>query len=238
MNRKERKLKRKSKETRLMGVLTLTSLLLIIWEMFIYRQTFINVFIPIFVLVAGGFCTFLIVRKSPLFYKGNPESSVLRSLYGTFTFGGILMFVFMALNHYVPIGDPKNISLKVLKADHFGDRYGEGDPYVIVRYNGMRKQLVFSHDVNIDDCVSVHLQIRTGLFGFKTIEKMELESLDLDYIRQVEEEKQYTKIKRKAEEYYSKGNTRKAIELYERAVQLKPSDETAAFRLKELRTLE
>jgi hypothetical protein len=44
----------------------------------------------------------------------------------------------------------------------------------------------------------------------------------------------YNKIITKAEEYYSNGNIEKSIELYERAIRLKPSDDNAKKRLKEL----
>lgn len=48
-------------------------------------------------------------------------------------------------------------------------------------------------------------------------------------------ETQYARIIQKAEEYYDQGNLDKAIELYKRAVSLKPSDKKAAERLEELR---
>lgn len=51
------------------------------------------------------------------------------------------------------------------------------------------------------------------------------------------EAKEYNKIITKAEEYYTNGNLDKAIELYERAVVFKPSDEKAKARLEELKSL-
>lgn len=219
-----------------MGALTLISLISIICEMFIYRKTFISVFIPIFILIAGGFCAYLLVRKKSWFYNGKSDFSFARSFHGTFTFGGILMFIFMALNYYIKIDDCESISLKVVKTDHFGSKHGVGDPYVIVRYENMRKQLVFPRDVHVENCVSVRMQINKGLFGFKTIEWMELENFKSDRTSQ-DVRKQYDKIKQKAEEQYSKGDTRKAIKLYERAVQLKPTDKAAVLRLEELKRL-
>ena len=47
--------------------------------------------------------------------------------------------------------------------------------------------------------------------------------------------KQYQRIKVKAEESYLNGNLDRAIELYERALKLKPSDVQAENRLTELK---
>lgn len=52
---------------------------------------------------------------------------------------------------------------------------------------------------------------------------------------QQEEDEQYQRIIDKGEEYFVKGDLKKAIELYERAVTLRPSDEKAKKRLEELK---
>lgn len=49
------------------------------------------------------------------------------------------------------------------------------------------------------------------------------------------EDKRYQDILDKAEEHYANGNKTRAIELYERAVSLRPSDEQAKSRLEELK---
>lgn len=148
------------------------------------------------------------------------------------------MFSFMALNYYVPISGEKEISLKMIKTDSFGARRGRvGDPYAIVIYGNTRKQLVFSRRADIENFRSVRLKTAQGLFGFTTIKSMRLENSKVANHREIEVQYQYDKIKLKAEEYYSEGNLDKAIELYERAIQFKPRDKQAAFRLKELKAL-
>lgn len=232
------KIRKKSRHTQFIGVLTFISILLILWEMSIYRKTFISMLIPIAVGVIGGFLIFLFLNTRINYYSKGNRPFWVKAFHGTFTFGGILMFSFMVLNYYGPISREKEISLKMIKTDSFGARRGRaGDPYAIVIYGNTRKQLVFSRRADIENFRSVRLKIAQGLFGFTTIKSMRLENSKVANHRDIEVQYQYDKIKLKAEEYYSEGNLDKAIELYERAIQLKPRDKQASFRLKELKTL-
>ncbi|MGB0914754.1 MAG: tetratricopeptide repeat protein [Crocinitomicaceae bacterium] len=61
--------------------------------------------------------------------------------------------------------------------------------------------------------------------------------IQLNEQMKAEVKNEYQKIKEKAEESYLIGDIDRAIELYERAVRLKPSDEQAKNRLKELNQL-
>jgi tetratricopeptide (TPR) repeat protein len=220
-----------------MYALTMTSFLLIIWEMFIYRKTFISVFIPITVWGLGGFLFFLFLNTRLKYYKNAGTPFWARAFHGTFTFGAMLMFCFMALNYYMPISEAKERNLKVIKTNRFGARRGRtGDPYVIALHDGVRKQLVFPNDADVHNCISVNVKMATGLFGFETVLSAELAEFKKEQFGPGITD-QYKRLKWKAEEYSMNGDRKKAIELYQRAVKLNPADTLAAKRLLELKAM-
>ncbi|WP_300666435.1 tetratricopeptide repeat protein, partial [Fluviicola sp.] len=150
--------------------------------------------------------------------------------HGTILFGGIILVLFMALNFYIPVGRTETLHLKVIKTARFGSRRGVGDPYAIVDYHGLKKQLVFPANTTIANNDYLEISLTKGLFGFPVVGEMQVINQ-----REAEEERAYQKMLDRAEAYYSKGNPTKAIELYERASGLRPSDTLPKMRLKEIK---
>ena len=222
-----------------MSILTFGSLLLIIWEMFIFRKTFISIVIPLSILFIGGLIAFILLRNRIHYYINSKHTIFLQAIHGIVLFGGILMFSFMGANYYITIQKEKVFDLKVEKTGHLArGRRGCGNPYVIVNYNNTRKQLVFPCNTKIENCTNVKVALNEGLFGYVVIKKMKplisgTFNKNQDY--KVDELNEYLKILSKAEEHYKNGNIRRSIELYERAATLNPSDNLPKLRLEEIR---
>ncbi|WP_430405737.1 hypothetical protein [Fluviicola sp.] len=218
---------------RLMSIMTFVSIGAILWEISLFRKTFINVSIPLTLFIGGGFILFLLFRNRIRYYVENAYGFFLQAFHGIILFGGLLMFFFMALNFYIPTGKIELVDLKVIKTGTLAKgRHGCGNPYAVVDYHGFEKQLIFPCSANLDHAERIKVHLQKGLLGFLVVKDTKLlNSADS------EEAKQYLNILIHAEKYYSEGNSQKAIELYERAVRLKPSDQLAKIRLKELKSI-
>jgi hypothetical protein len=229
---------KKKKSQLMMGLITFLSLILIIWEMSLFRKTFISVYIPFLLFIVGGLVCFFFVRKKMDLYTQSQSNIFKQALHGMVLFGGPLMFLFMGINYYIPNSKSSSIQLKVLETGNLArGRRGCGNPYVVVMYKGFEKQLIFPCNTQMTNNDSISVSLRKGAFGFLVIDKMKLiqsPDYDINYIHEMEET-QYNKILIHAEKYYSEGNIQKSIELYERAVQLRPSDSLAKIRLTEIK---
>jgi hypothetical protein len=231
-----RKKNQNSKSNRLMSILTFASIILIIWEMFIFRKTFINFFIPFSLFIIGGLLLFFILRKKIKYYIETEHGLLSQVFHGTVLFGGTLMFIFMFLNYYLPVNKIELIELKVIETGNLTNRRGCDAPFAKVDYYGFEKQLVFPCNTNLNSANYIKVKLQKGLFGFMVVKDLKLEnSRHSDSSIDTDLEKQYIKILVRAEEYYSDGNIEKSIELYERAIRLKPTDKLAKIRLKEIK---
>jgi tetratricopeptide (TPR) repeat protein len=224
---------------RIMSILTLGSLLLIIWEMFIFRKTFISFLIPLSILIVGGLIAFIALKDKIKYYNQNEHSVYLQAIHGIILFGGLLMFAFMGANYYFVNHKEIKLNLKVEETGRLArGRRGCGNPYAMVNYNNTQKQLIFPCNVKLENCSSVKVALKEGLFGFVVIKNM----IPLNCVTNGEKEdeivnfhKEYMKILSKAEEHYQNGNIEKSIELYERAASLNPDDKLPKLRLEEIR---
>ena len=227
------------KRNRIMSILTFGSLLLIIWEMFIFRKTFISFLIPLSILVIGGLAAFFSLRNKINYYIQNEHSIFLQAIHGIILFGGLLMFSFMGANYYFTTQKEEIFDLKVVETGHLArGRRSCGNPYAIVNYNNTKKQLIFPCNTDLENCTNVKVGLNQGLFGFVVIKEMKpliskTSNQNQDY--KVDELKAYLKILSKAEEYYKNGNIERSIELYERASTLNPDDKLPKLRLEVIR---
>ncbi len=223
---------------RKVGIITFVSLIALIAQMFLYRKTFINFWIPFSIFLVGGFVLFTLFRKRFQYYIETKHAFYLQVFHGTIMFGGILVFTFMGLNYYLPTDKDHEVEMRVLHTDYLsaGRRGGCGNPYAIVHYNGMEKQLVFPCNTNLIQGQNIKVSLNKGLFGFLIVEEMTslVTQEDLDQLQIKEETDQYHKILDAAESNLQKGDTAKAIEYFQRAVGFKPSHKATKKRLEEI----
>jgi hypothetical protein len=77
---------------------------------------------------------------------------ILRVVYNTGAFGGIVIYSFMALNFYSITGNEKMITTKIIKSGSLAKgRHGCSHPYVIVEIIDRTKQVVLPCDFEIGD---------------------------------------------------------------------------------------
>ena len=223
----------------IMSILTIGSLLLINWEMSIYRKTFISFLVPFSVFIIGGLTTFFFLRKRMSFYSQNEHNILLQAIHGLVFFGGIIIFSFMGTNFYFSDRNEKIYNLKIEKTGRLAKgRYGCGKPYAIVNYENSSKQLIFSCNTEIENSSKVKVSIKNGFFGFAIIKEMK-PLYERKHVDQIDDkpplEIEYKKILNKADEHFRKGNIEKSIELYERATTLRPNDKLPKLRLQEIK---
>ncbi|WP_343747601.1 tetratricopeptide repeat protein [Fluviicola sp.] len=196
-------------------------LLLLIWEVDLYRETFISLWTALVIYIGGGSIAFFLLRNRMRNYKRRVETYGIwwTTLAGIFFSGGVVLTLVMTLNYYIPLEKkPETIFLKVIKTGRFGGR-GSKDPYVIVDYNGFEKQLVFDYSTDVINSKLVKVSLRKGIFGFRTVR-----SASLIYSYDADEKRASQQILNQARKYELQGNIPKAIERYQRAVRFNPSD--------------
>lgn len=227
-----------------MSIATLIALVAIIWEMTIYRKTLIHFIIPFSIFLVGGTTLFWLLKGRIRFYSEIERSLFVKLLHGVLVFGGVLMFIFMALNYYLVSDQVLTPQLKVEEKGQLAKgRNGCGNPYVLVNYKGFEKQLILPCGTDLRNVERVKLELQEGLFGFMIVRSEELvyqeSKVEVDEGQSEKEEEQiYLKLIDQAEINANKGEIEKAIALYERALIFKPSDEHAKKRLKELKKKE
>ena len=227
-----KKKNQKPKSYRLLSILTFISILLIIWEMALFRKTFIPVFIPIVLFFTSGPILFWLLRKKINYYQETAHGIVAQLLHGTIFFGGPSIFIFMALNFYFPNENPQIFNLKVVEIGSLTNRRGCDPPYATVDYYGFQKQLIFPCNTNLSHTSRIEVKLQKGLLGFMILKDWKL--INSGQSESMVEDP-YLKLLEKAEEYYAAGNIQKTIELYERAIRFKPSDKSVKVRLEEIK---
>jgi len=223
-------------------VLTAGSILLILWQISIFRKTFISVQIPLTIMIGGGLLVFFLFRSKVSFFIDTSYNIFWQSIHAIILFGGILVFSFMAANYFITLDSEKTLRLEVIKVGDLakgGSKYGSScaEPYAIVEYNNTQKQLVFPCNTDLKNTKYINVALHEGLFGFIVVKKMH--PLIIEENNAVEAEnnllKEYLQLLSAAEESYSVGNLPKSIELYERAIELNPDDNLSRLRLNEIK---
>ncbi len=158
-----------------LGALFFVGMILIIWEIEIYRVTFIKAKILTLVWLLTGVLITPLFKKIFNIYCLNPYTPgrspiFFHVLFNTVSFGSILIFLFMFINQTFGSQYKTFITLPIQSYGHFAKtRRSCGQAYAHVIYKGEEKELVFGCDTKIEDYQSVQLEISTGLFGFEVI---------------------------------------------------------------------
>ena len=162
-------------KSNLLGALFFGGLVLTILEIYIYRVTFIFLYIPLSIWVLTGLLMTPIFKNIFNIYCFNPYSPertpmFFHYLYNIVSFGGILVFLFMWTNQTFNDKSKTVITLPIISYGHFAkSRRSCGEPYVHVVYKYKEKELVFPCDTEIEKYNSVYIEITKGLFGFDII---------------------------------------------------------------------
>jgi hypothetical protein len=160
----------------LLKTLFFVGLILLVWQIFIYRRTIIDLNIPLFICFTPG------LILTPLFFKklnyidGTRGHWTLHYLFHTITVGGIILFCFMSSNFYLANNVSVQSKFKIIDRGSLPGRKRHRDersPYVIINYNGMNKQLIFSYE-KMDEVMAAKyllLKVKKGLWGFDILDE-------------------------------------------------------------------
>lgn len=148
----------------------------IMWTINIYRNTLVDWKFSLIVVITGITITLLISfffwKKVMAFY---PLWSFI--VYCCLWGGSIPYSSILVINQELAQTKQFSDTFQVKQTGHFSKgRYSCGPPYVIIDFNGLEKQLVFSCDL-ADDIKLYHkvaLCYSTGYFGYNVIRNKEL----------------------------------------------------------------
>ena len=171
--------KKNTKIRNIGGALFFLGLGLLYWEVIIYRETIIDLKIPLLIWLTPG------IFLTPIFYNrinalDRKANWALHYFLHTCMTGSILLFSFMATNLYFADSHIMVKHFNVLNTGSISGPKGhrdEREPYVDINYEGLEKEVVFTYEetAKVMSAKSVKLTVRKGLLGFDILEKYEIE---------------------------------------------------------------
>jgi hypothetical protein len=158
----------------ILTILFIGGIILTILEINIYRQTLVSWTVITGVWVSSGLIA--IFFTSPVLTKHyETKSLLLKVVYNTVAFGGIVTYCFMALNFYFSSDKQTIVTTEIIKTGRLAKgRHGCGKPYADVFLKGQPKELVFPCGYELGQYRYVKLSIKKGLLGFDLIRDIEL----------------------------------------------------------------
>ncbi len=149
-------------------------LVLMVFEIFIYRKTIIETYIPISIILIVGFSTFYFNKqhyKKTYILTGN-FFPIMQNL---ISWGFVSCYIFMATNYY--LADKTTTEYRFLikeKSSMIGSKHhrDERKPLVTIDYFKFEKELVFRYaDTDkVDKADSVMVTVRKGGLGFDILD--------------------------------------------------------------------
>jgi hypothetical protein len=149
-------------------------LVLMVFEIFIYRQNIINTYIPISIILVVGFLTFYFNRqhyKRTYLLTGN-FFPIMQNL---ISWGFISCYIFMATNYYLAdntITEYKFIIKEKSSMTGSKGHRSERNPLVRIDYFNFEKELVFRYadTEKVNKADSAKVMVRKGGLGFDILD--------------------------------------------------------------------
>ncbi len=156
--------------------------ILMIFQIKIYRNTIIDLIIPIGIVIVTGIISFIFDFKN---YKQTYEySGIELYLYSIMHyiigFGFFVCSIFMLTNYYFADQNVKTESYKIIDRTWLPERVGKTgskkQPVFTINYKGKRKELVFYSQYynKMNSYKTVEFDIRKGFFGFDILKNKKL----------------------------------------------------------------
>ncbi len=175
MNRANKTISQQADRWKVFYIITfLTGIILMVFEIHIYRLTIINAIIPTSVILTVGTIAFTINwSNSRTAFNAKGIFSALTQNMGSWGF--IACYLFMATNYHFANNELKDLSFVIeSKSSMTGPkgRRNERKPLVIIDYYGFKKELVFSFNdtKRVEKADKVNVTVRKGLLGFDILE--------------------------------------------------------------------
>jgi hypothetical protein len=162
-------------KSNVLGGLFLVGLVLTVWEIYIYRVTFISFYIPLGVWPVTGIIITPIFKRTFNIYCFNPYTPgrtpmVFHYFFNVVSFGGVSVFLFMWTNQTFNDKSKAVLTHPIISYGHLAkSRRNCGEPYVVISYQSEKKELVFPCGTDVENYSSVYVETVKGLFGFDVI---------------------------------------------------------------------
>ncbi len=152
-----------------------------IWQINKYRNTIIDLTIPIGLILIVGIFAFIMDFKN---YKKTYNYSGIglyfyASMHYIIGFGFIVCSIFILTNYYLADSNITAESYEIIDSYALpggGIRKREPKPVFVINHNGKKKELVFytQYLENMNSYKTVEFDTRNGFFGFKILENKKL----------------------------------------------------------------
>jgi heme/copper-type cytochrome/quinol oxidase subunit 4 len=152
----------------------IAGLILMIFQIFLFRKTIIPIWIPLTIILTIGTVTFIFNRTH--FNRTNNSSGWFFSLLQNIcSWGFMFCYLFMSMNYYFADAEQLTSRFEIKSKSSMSGARGyrnERKPLVTIDYFGLEKVLVFSYNDThkIDKATKVSLTVRKGLLGFDILE--------------------------------------------------------------------
>lgn len=151
----------------------LAGLILLVFEISIYRSTIISVYIPLSIIIGIGLLLHILTfRKIKYLY---PETKHYQYFtYCLFSGGAFACYLFMAANYYILDSDIKYYSFTIKEKSSMPGGKGHRDerqPLVRVDWMETEKEFVFAYSdrFKVEQAKSIIISVRKGLFGYDVV---------------------------------------------------------------------
>lgn len=153
-------------------------LILMLFEVLIYRKTIIETYIPISIILVVGFLAFYF-NKQHYRKTYSIEGNFYPIMQNLISWGFISCYIFMATNYYLAENGTTNYRFKIKeKSSMPGPKRhrSEREPLVRIDYFGFEKELVFdfSDTEKVNSADSVKVSVKKGGLGFDILESYEV----------------------------------------------------------------
>ena len=141
------------------------------WGIKLYRLTFIDIWIPIAILVITSLST-LVLIKSHYAKTYKTDRLVYPILQSIMSVGFLVTSIFTMVNYYFPDDHEVTYEYTILKTGKLGGRHRRS--YGIIRHKGKAKQLIFKQRPPLESSDRVMLNVQKGLLGFEIITEQKI----------------------------------------------------------------
>lgn len=153
------------------GTIALLGIAAMVWEIELYRQTFIQIWTLIILIIVPSILTYLAI-KNHYCRTYRRKRFLFPFLQSVFSSGFLITTSFMAINFYFPHEDSRTVEYDILKVGELGGRNHK--PYAVIRHNGQTKEIIFKRNPKLKISDKIRLKIHTGLFGFEIISETKI----------------------------------------------------------------
>ena len=154
--------------------------LAIIWEIDIFRKSFINPIVPFLLAIFTGVALTPLLRKTVNIYLYNPYNIgkvplPFHLVFNTVSFGGMLALLFMWTNLHFADKEKQILTLSIQSRGRLDrSKNGCAQPYAVIQYKNAEKELIFPCETPIEKYDRVYVEIQRGLFGYDVIARQTL----------------------------------------------------------------